>query len=355
MMASSTGGNNGLWWALAGIGLVFAARRVQAQRRKIDFRGKTIVITGGSRGLGLVLARQFAQEGASVAICARDTEELDAAIDDLRQYGTPVFAHACDLTDRNQVETFIMAAEEALGPVDVLVNNAGTIIVSPFEHTTEEDFRMAMDINFWAGFYTTEAVLPGMRQRRSGRIVNIASIGGKVPVPHLSPYVASKFAMVGYSETLRAEVMKDGIYVTTINPGLTRTGSPPNAYFKGQHEKEYAWFKTSDSLPLLTVSAEYSASRILDACRYGLAERTISLPYKLAVAFHGLFPGLTADLMTLANGLLPGPGGIGSRRKLGQESESEASRTLLTIPTDDSAEANNQQVGRKASQEKKTK
>src|SRR5262249_29078614 len=143
------------------------------------------------------------------------------------------------------------------------VNNAGIIQVGPMETMTLADYQEAMRVHYWGPLYTALAVLPQMKQRRAGRIVNITSIGGKVAVPHLLPYVGSKFALVGLSEGLRAELMKDGILVTTVVPGLMRTGSPRNAFFKGQNEAEYAWFKIGDSIPVLTTSAERAARRIV--------------------------------------------------------------------------------------------
>ncbi|MFC5409404.1 SDR family NAD(P)-dependent oxidoreductase [Larkinella bovis] len=340
-MHLSTKNRLGLW-GLAGVGAVFAARALLNQWRKIDFRGKTVVITGGSRGLGLVLAREFAQEGANIAICARDEAELERAKADLELNGGLVFTYACDLTDREQVTDFIESVQAEIGPIDVLVNNAGTILVTPIEHATEDDFREVMEINFWSAFHTINAVLPQMRARKTGRIVNIASFGGKVAFPHLLPYSTSKFALVGYSEGIRAEFIKDGIYVTTVCPGLMRTGSPRNAWFKGQNEKEYAWFKIGDSLPGLSKSAEESARQILEACRYGRAELIISLPAKLASALHGLAPGLTAEVLSVINLLLPAPGGIGEERAKGHDSETSVTRSVFTTWTDDAAEANNQ-------------
>src|SRR5204862_3041411 len=111
-----------------------------------------------------------------------------------------------------------------------------------------------------------------MRQREKGRIVNIASIGGKIGIPHLVPYCVGKFALVGYSQGLRAELENNGVVVTTVCPGLMRTGSARKAFFKGQSEAEYAWFKISDSLPLLTISAEKAARDILHACQRGDAQ-----------------------------------------------------------------------------------
>ncbi|WP_405513219.1 SDR family NAD(P)-dependent oxidoreductase [Spirosoma sp. KNUC1025] len=200
-------------WGLAGLGAWVATKALLAQKRKIDFRDKSIIITGGSRGLGLELARLLAQEGANLGICARDEEELNQAKAELQQYGVAIYTQVCDITDKNQVEHFVENVRQAIGPVDVLINNAGVIIVTPYEHATEDDFQEAMNTHFWASFHMINAVLPQMLARdhsasSRGRIVNIASIGGKVSVPHLLPYSASKFALVGYSEGLRAELQK---------------------------------------------------------------------------------------------------------------------------------------------------
>ncbi|HZB47373.1 MAG TPA: SDR family oxidoreductase, partial [Pyrinomonadaceae bacterium] len=206
--------------AAAGAGALLAARAFFRRRNEYDFRGKTVLITGGSRGLGLVLAREFADEGANVALCARDNEELERARQDLAARGARVFAFPCDVTDRAQVKELVEVVERHFGGIDVLVNNAGTIQVGPVEVMTLEDYEQAMNVHFWAPLYATLAVLPEMRRRGEGRIVNISSIGGKISVPHLVPYSASKFALVGLSDGLRAELAKDNVVVTTVCPGL---------------------------------------------------------------------------------------------------------------------------------------
>ena len=340
-----------LLWGLAAVGAWSAVKAALAQKRRFDFRGKTVLITGGSRGLGLELARLLAQEGANIAICAREADELDRAQAELQQFGVSVYAQVCDVTDKVQVEQFAENVRQAIGPVDVLINNAGIIIVTPYEHATEDDFRDAMDTHFWAAFHMINAVLPQMLNRPGearqggaghGRIVNIASIGGKISVPHLLPYSTSKFTLVGYSEGLRAELQKEGIYVTTVCPGLMRTGSPRNAIFKGQNEKEYAAFKISDSLPLLTMGSTESAREIIEACRYGEAERILTVPAKIGVALQGVAPNLMAETMAVVNRMLPAPGGIGERRAAGKDSESELSESVLTTLTDQAAERNNE-------------
>lgn len=327
---------------LAGAGAALAARAAVRRLREYDLRGKVVIITGGSRGLGLVMAREFASEGARIAICARSPEELERARIDLCESGANVLAVPCDVRERSQVNEMVNVVRDHYGCVDVLVNNAGVIQVGPIEVMTVEDYEEAMNTHFWGPLYATLAVLPEMRKRREGRIVNITSIGGKISVPHLVPYSASKFALVGLSEGLRAELQKDGISVTTVCPGLMRTGSPRNAYFKGQHRAEYAWFSISDALPLTAMQAERAARDIIAACKRGDAEITLSIQAQLAVRFHGLFPGLTADLLGLVNRLLPSPGGIGRLRAKGKDSQSAISPSWLTALNEAAAVRNNE-------------
>src|SRR5262245_53384126 len=158
-----------------------------------SLKGRVVLLTGGSRGLGLALARRLVAEEARVAVCGRDQETLERARDDLERLGGSVLALRCDVTDRDAVTRMVQEVTDRLGKIDALINNAGTIAVGPVETMDVEDFSRAMNVNFWGPLYAIFAVLPGMRRQRSGRIVNVASIGGKISVPHLIPYSASKF------------------------------------------------------------------------------------------------------------------------------------------------------------------
>ena len=204
------------------------------------------------------------------------------------------------------------------------------------------EYEEAINTHYWGPLHTTEAVLPSMRKRRAGRIVNIASIGGKVSIPHLLPYSASKHALVGLSEGYRAELLKDNIYVTTVCPGLIRTGSPKNAIFKGRHREEQSWFTISDSLPITAMSVQETAAAILNATRYGRGTVVLSLPAKLLAGLNGLLPELVSDVSGLINRWLPEAGGIGDERATGYESESRWSPSFMTKLTERAAARNNQ-------------
>ncbi|MBD0369886.1 MAG: SDR family NAD(P)-dependent oxidoreductase [Pyrinomonadaceae bacterium] len=338
------GNREALIWAAAGAGALLACRALARRLFGYSLRGKVVLITGGSRGLGLVMAREFAREGARLAICARRSDELEAARADLKARGAEVLAVPCDVTDRAQVNEMTNIVRDRFGRVDVLVNNAGVIQVGPIEVMTIEDYENAMKTHFWGPLYTTLAVLPEMRRRREGRIVNITSIGGKISIPHLVPYSASKFALVGLSEGLRAELLKDGVVVTTVCPGLMRTGSPRNALFKGKHRAEYAWFAISDSLPVTSMNAVRAARQIVAATKRGDAEVILTIQAQLAARFHGLFPGTTADLLGLVNKLLPEAGGIGRACARGKDSQSSLAPSVLTALSEKAAAKNNEML-----------
>jgi short-subunit dehydrogenase len=336
-----------LAFGAAGAGAAVLAARMWRRREPYEFAGKSVVITGGSRGLGLVMARQLAAEGARLTLVARNEEELQRAVEDLqtREPFVEVLAAPADIRARYQAERAIAMAVERFGGVDVLINNAGIIQVGPLDHMKLADYEDAMLTHFWGPLYMMMAAIPHMRRTGAGRIVNISSIGGKIAVPHLVPYSASKFALAGLSEGLRAELARDNIVVTTVFPGLMRTGSPVNAMFKGQHPQEYAWFAISDSLPLASISPERAARQIINACRYGDGELIITVQAKMAVLSRTVATELFLDTMALVNRLLPEPSRSGGdEARPGREGESEAAgpRQPLTAPTYRAAEKNNE-------------
>lgn len=308
----------------------YVGLKLLQRRRAIDLRGRSVLITGGSRGLGLLLAREFSRRGCRVAICARSEPELENARRDLAARGAEVLATVCDVSDRDRVQDMVDRVSDRFGRIDILVNNAGIIQVGPMATMTWEDYEQALAVTFWGSVNCTLAVLPQMRVRREGRIVNITSIGAKIAIPHLLPYSAAKFALRGFSEGARAELAKDGIVVTTIVPGLMRTGSPVNALFKGRQAREFTWFSLGDALPFTSMSAERAARRIVEATRRGEAEVTLGWQARLVGLAHDLMPGATAELLGLVNRLLPGADGRGRDAVPGMELASMLSPSPLT-------------------------
>ncbi|SNT24501.1 Short-chain dehydrogenase [Granulicella rosea] len=276
-------------------------------------RDKVVLITGGSRGLGLALARQFGKAGSKLVLAARDEDQLEIARHTLLHEGAvahedDILLVACDVTDQNQAAGLVDMAIRTFGRLDILINNAGIIEVGPVEDQAIETYRKTMETNFFAALYTSQAALPHMLGRRSGNIVNIASLGGKIAVPHMLPYSAAKFALVGYSEGLHAELRGKGVRVTTVCPGLMRTGGEVHAKFSGQKDKEERWFQLAATTPLLSASADYAAKKILNAVAEGRAEITITPQAWLAARFAGIAPETTQIVNSLVNDyLLPAP------------------------------------------------
>jgi NAD(P)-dependent dehydrogenase (short-subunit alcohol dehydrogenase family) len=313
-----------------GAAAAIAVNRLRREQNTIDFHDKVAIVTGGSRGLGLGLAEALARKGAKVAICARDASELEDARRRIEAFGAEIVAEPCNVGAQEDVEQFVRQVRERFGRIDILINNAGIISVGPALNQELEDYRRAMDAMFWGVVHPTLAVLPEMVARGSGSIATITSIGGKFPAPHLAPYEAAKFAAVGFSETLTVDLSGTGVRVTTVVPGLMRTGSYRNALFKGQHEHEYTWFGLGASLPGLTMSVDTAVERILAAVRRGDTVALLDLKTHIATRLHGLMPDSTVAALGLVNRLMPGPALDGDKLLPGHEAETPLTRSFLT-------------------------
>lgn len=300
------------WLKVAGgVGAALGIKEALAQAREADLTGKVALITGGSSGHGFVLASELAREGCRLVICARDELELQRAGKDLEERGAEVLVVRCDVADKDDVDRMIQATIDAFGSIDLLVCNAGVIQVGQLSSMELHDFESSMDIMFWGVLYPILAALPHMREQGEGQIAIVASIGGKVSVPYLLPYNTAKFAAVGLGEGLRAELADEGITVTTLVPGLMRTGSYLNAEFSGEEEARgstYRMFSSLSSIPLLTASAESVAKAFVKAIKRGEIERIYPPQYDLVARMHGLMPSTTVRAMSLADRMLPKTG-----------------------------------------------
>jgi NAD(P)-dependent dehydrogenase (short-subunit alcohol dehydrogenase family) len=317
-----------------------AAQNFIAFIRRFDYRNKVVLITGGSRGLGLELARQLSREKAKIVLASRDQKELLDAKEILKIADDHLMLEVCDVTDNEQVEKLISGVQSTFGTIDVLINCAGEISVAPLNTVDVQDFENAMKVHFWGPLYTMFAVIPGMRRRGGGRIVNISSIGGKVSVPLLLPYCASKHALTGLSEGMRIELLKQNILVTTVCPGMMRTGSHVNAKFKGEEFKEFAMFSILNAFPFASTDAKDAAQQIIEACRKGEPELIITLPAQIAATLQGLFPAAVSEVLAFTNWFLPSNG-----RKdavSGWQSESSVAPSVLTVLSDKEIDHNNE-------------
>jgi NAD(P)-dependent dehydrogenase (short-subunit alcohol dehydrogenase family) len=279
-------------------------------RPAVDLRDKVVLITGGSRGLGLAMAREFARAGCRVAICARDRQELDEAERRLREVAPDLATFVCDVTQRGEVAQMVRDVAEHFGSIDILINNAGEIRVAPVESLDRGDFEAAMATMFWGPVDVTLEVLAHMRRQRRGHIVNVTSIGGRVAVPRLIPYCCAKFAFVAFSDGLASELDREGIRVLTVVPGLMRTGSYLQAQFKGDAAHEFTWFGLAANLPGFTAPAQYAARKIRRAVEAGRFTLTITWPAKILLRAQAMFPEVTRHLMAGVNEyVLPHPEG----------------------------------------------
>lgn len=300
--------------AYFGVGLLCSAAAAYSNRppRRHPFRGRVVFITGSSRGLGLALAEEFADFGSRIVLVARDANELARARDQILRVVPSVVPNdvltiAADLRKTEDAQAAIAVATRQFGQVDILVNNAGVITVGPIENQSVDRFHEAMDSNFFTAVHCTLSVLPQMLARCEGKIVNITSIGGKVAVPHLLPYTASKFAAVGLSEGLNVELRSKGIRVTTVCPGLMRTGSHINAFFAGDASREYRWFSLAANLPGASIAAHRAARKIVRGVATGAREITITPQAFLAARFGNVAPWVTQFLMQGIHWFLPDP------------------------------------------------
>ncbi len=276
-------------------------------------------VFGGSRGLGLLVARELLSRGHTTVILGRDEETLAEAVGQLREErpGADLRALVCDVADRHQVGESVGRIEREIGPLQNVFAVAGVIDVEPAAAVSLDDVLEAVSVMTLGPAHVALTALPHLRRRGRGRIGIVTSVGGEVSPPHLLPYATAKFGAIGFSDGLVAALQGTGVTATTVVPGLMRTGAHVAARMGGQPEKEYAWFATAASLPLLSIDAERAAARIVRGVLAGRARVTLTPLAWMAVRVRGLAPGTTARLMGVVDSLLPGPGD--RRRQRGRE------------------------------------
>jgi NAD(P)-dependent dehydrogenase (short-subunit alcohol dehydrogenase family) len=204
----------------------------------LGLAGRRAVVTGGSKGIGLAVAEELAAEGAAVAICARNAEEVEAAAATLRGSGATVFARAADVTDPAQVEAFLTGAAEALGGIDVLVNNAGAAHPGTFATLTDADWQGDLDVKLFSQIRCTRAALPWLRQSRAPRVVNINAVYAKYPDHRFFATTVNRAACLNLSKALAIELGPEGVLVNSVNIGFVVTPQWENIRQKRAPELE---------------------------------------------------------------------------------------------------------------------
>lgn len=330
--------------ALAAAATALAYRTTSALARRTSFDGARVLILGGNRGLGLELARVLAAQGARLALVGRTASQLDTAAAELRGRGAEVHTRSADLIPRGAAEDAVAWAVDAMGGLDALVYVAGIIAVSPLEHLTREDDEVAMALHFWAPREALYAALPHLERSPVARVAVVSSIAGRVASPHLISYTASKFATSGLADSLRTPFRRRGVYLTTVNPGLMRTGSPRNAAFKGDAAKEFGWFAPRVGTPLSSIDSSRAARQIVTAMRHGRARLTITAQARLLHLLDTAFPELAADGMELMERYyLPAPvGPEGDGLVMGHDGPEQAAEGGWTARVAEDAAQNNE-------------
>jgi short-subunit dehydrogenase len=262
----------------------------------------SVLITGGSQGSGKATARLFAQRGYDVVLAARQRDRLQAVADEIRQFGHRALAIPTDVGQPEQVAALVQQVLEQFGAIDVLVNNAGICLTGPMAQTTPDDWQQIMNTNFWGYVHTIQALLPHFLARKSGTIVNVGSFGGKMPLPQMTAYCASKYAVTGLSDTLRLELKPQGIHVAVVHPGVINSNFLERAMFRGSDDQDAQARQTqmADTLKAAWVSQpEDIAQAIWQAVEQQRSEVVVG-PVALATEAYRLAPGLVQWIVAQA-------------------------------------------------------
>lgn len=247
-------------------------------------KDKVIIITGGSSGIGKALAAKFGGEGAKLVITGRKKDQLESAADELKGYGITVTTVVADASVESDCARVVETAVKEYGRIDILINNAGISMRALFEDLQVEVFRKVMEVNFYGLVYTTKYALPYIL-RSQGSVVGISSVNGRRATPARSAYSASKFAMIGFLESLRSEVMDRGVHVLTVCPGFTASNIRKSALT--------ATGRITGETPMdedELMRAEDVADHVYSAVMRRKRDVTLTLQGKLAVWLNVFFP-----------------------------------------------------------------
>ncbi|MCJ2543385.1 SDR family oxidoreductase [Thermostichus vulcanus] len=270
-----------------------------------------VLITGASEGIGRATAFAFARQGYRLSLAARTPETLRQTAIDLEQsLNAEVLAIPTDVTQPEQVQSLVERTLDRYGHIDCLINNAGICLSGPFLQTTPDHWQQLMAVNFWGYIHTIRAVLPHMLKRKQGQIVNVGSIGGKMPLPHMSAYCASKYAVSGLTEALRLELKPQGIHVIGVHPGIVNSDFLKRAIFLDElqsatsandHDASDTGSPAREQMEqalesFLVSQPEEVATAIWEAVRESKSEVVVGMA-QWAVGAYALFPGLIGPIL----------------------------------------------------------
>ena len=254
-------------------------------------KNKTVVVTGASSGIGRAAALEFARRGANLVLAARRAELLEEVANECRNLGVECRIVVTDVTLRSDCQHLIDIA----GQVDVLVNNAGFAVFDPFESAKPDDLEAMMQTNYFGAVWCAQAVLPQMLARRRGTIVNVASIAGIMGYARMGGYCATKFAMIGFSETLRDEVLGRGVRVAMVCPGTVET----QFFVKAERGK-----MPGASRLILAIKPEHVARSIADAAEDGKYRRILPIGAMAFLRMKEIFPRFAHLLMRRVSSMM---------------------------------------------------
>lgn len=256
---------------------------------------KHVLITGASQGAGRATALKFARQGWDVTVTARGCDRLNTVADQIQAVGQKALAVSTDVGNAEQVAALIEQSVERFGKIDALINNAGICLTGPAASTSLDDWRRILDTNLWGAIHTIQAVLPAMLERGQGSIVNVGSFGGKMPLPQMTAYCTSKYALTGLTESLRLELSAKGIYVGIVHPGVINSDFMERAMFRGEDAiaADSKRQQMANTLGASWVSQpEDIAEAVWKAIQKQQAEVVVG-PTVVATELNRLFPQLT--------------------------------------------------------------
>ena len=278
------------------------------------FKGRSVIVTGASSGIGHDVALAFGEQGANVALLARRTAPMEKLAAQIIKAGGKALSLQCDVTERERVFWAADQVREAFGGIDILINSAGVLVPSPVEQLSPDDLQRMLAVNLFGALNAMQAVLPVMRKAKNGNIVNVASLAGRRGVSPLGGYSATKFALVGMTEALRVELFQSGIKVSLVMPGIIDTPMARDAQ-KADSFKD---------VPFMGMPARWVTWAVLAAAAFGLTEVDVPPGAAVAEKLASLFPGVTDALLSVGERMLRGAAKFAEGGRRSEDSKSRA-------------------------------